>query len=417
MKSRDTGLNIAVLGVTGAVGREVVSIIGERRLPVGEIKGYATAESVGVGVDYLDDEVIARDIKDVDFTGTDVVFIAIASGSSARGSRLGSSNLDSNASGLVSLGSGSAASSTESAGASIAALSMEYCEKALASGALVIEVGAAHAATKGRSAYVVPEINGKAVEESLSSGGEASGVSFSCPCGASSALSIVLAPLARKAKIERVVVSTYQAVSNSGRGGMDELWKQTVSLFNGEDLEPAVFPQQIAFNCFPHVGEFDEDGISTEEARIVAETRAILDNSTLPIAVTAAQIPVFNCCALSVNLEFAEELKAEVARKILAESFGVIVQDEPAQGTYPACFELGGSDAVYVGRIRKDNSVKYGLSLWVVVDNLRKGSALNGVEILELALGSKRWASNRLSGNGVAGKGGVPKSKGAGLAH
>lgn len=341
MSNEKSGLKIAIVGLTGAVGRELVSLLGERRVNVSKIMGYASDNSVGEGVDFLDEEVIAKGLADIDFSDCDVVLFACP-----------------------------------------AQVTRVLFSRAIDSGAIAIDV-MGHLAEDGVYPLILPEVNAAMIDETMQKTTLKGGVGFICPSSASVALAVTLAPLCEHVPLKRVVVAEYQSASRFGRGGIDELWKQTLALFNSQEMEINRFPRQMAFNCFPHIGEFDEQGNSNEEKRIVSETRDLLGLDDLPISVTAVQVPVFNCCALAVNVQFMDAFDPQQAREILSNSFGVIVQDDPEQAIYPDSFELGGSDAVYVGRIRGGFSEENVLDYWVIVDNLRKGSALNAIQIME----------------------------------
>lgn len=348
--SDHSNLRIAVLGVSGSIGREVVSILAERRFPVEKIRGYASSKSVGEGIDYLDGEIIVEDLSAANLKDVDVAFNALP-----------------------------------------CPLRGQYSKLLQETGSLVVEVGGRADEGSTGVRLIVPEVNARVVKEELDSLGDDRGIVFGSPIAASTALSVVLSAFYPRMGIKRVVVSSYQSTAGAGRGGMDELWKQTLALFNGEEFQEERFPHQIAFNCFPQVGSFQQNQYTDEETLIISETRAVLDLPLLPITATAVQIPVFSCCGLSVNIEFDKEIAADSARELLSVSPGIIVLDKPEAGEYPSSFDLGGSDAVFVGRIRRDDSLPFALNLWIVADNLRKGSALNAVQIAELALESPRF--------------------------
>lgn len=354
---------VVVLGATGAIGRELINILGDRQsCSPDDIRAYSTPASVGTSIDCSNDEVVARDIKEAEFFSNDTVFITTPSRMS------GEKNL------------------------------LSRYQQVLSSGSTIIDVCGSiplHLFSDlgiDDIPYIVPELNIDKLHAKNA---------FRCPCSASIALSIVLGPIANTTTLSRIVVSTYQSASSQGRGGMDELYNQVSTLFGlatrcNEDENEVLeehdtvgcikgnkFPKQIAFNCFPQVGTFDGNGSTNEETRIIQETRSILNTPDLPMSITAAHVPVFNCCALSVNIQCKDAIDISNIRCILKDSCGIIVQDTPSKNIYPSNFALGGSDAVYVGRIRRDDSTPHTFNLWIVIDNLRKGSALNAVEIFE----------------------------------
>ena len=193
-------------------------------------------------------------------------------------------------------------------------------------------------------------------------------------------------PLHDVARIRRIVVSTYQAVSGTGRKAIDELARQTASLLSFQEVEREVYPHQIAFNCLPHIDSFLEDGYTKEEMKMVNETRKILEDDGIAITATTVRVPVFHSHSESVNVEMERPLTADHAREVLAEAPGVVVVDDPAENEYPLAIDAAGKDEVFVGRIREDLSVPHGLNMWIVADNLRKGAALNAIQIAEMLL-------------------------------
>jgi aspartate-semialdehyde dehydrogenase len=197
---------------------------------------------------------------------------------------------------------------------------------------------------------------------------------------------VALKPIHDAVRIKRVVVSTYQSVSGAGRKAMEELSQQVAALFNGKEIEKEKFPHQIAFNCIPHIDAFMDDGYTKEEWKMIHETRKILGEPNLPVTATTVRVPVFCSHSESVNVETVVKLSADEAKRILREAPGIILADEPGENIYPMAIEAVGKDATYVGRIREDNSVPNGLNLWVVADNLRKGAALNAVQIAEILI-------------------------------
>jgi aspartate-semialdehyde dehydrogenase len=197
---------------------------------------------------------------------------------------------------------------------------------------------------------------------------------------------VALKPIHDVAHIKRVIVSTYQSVSGAGRQAMEELSQQVAALFNGRELRKQKFPHQIAFNCIPHIDVFADGGYTKEELKMINETRKILDEPDLPITATTVRVPVFCSHSESVNVETEKKLSAQAAKDLLREAPGVLLLDEPENNVYPMAIDAVGQDATYVGRIREDNSIANGLHLWVVADNLRKGAALNAVQIAEILI-------------------------------
>ncbi|HET7319298.1 MAG TPA: aspartate-semialdehyde dehydrogenase, partial [Nitrospirota bacterium] len=198
------------------------------------------------------------------------------------------------------------------------------------------------------------------------------------------AMVMVLRPIHDRAKIRRVVVTTFQSVSGTGKEAMDELANQTVALLNFRDVETKVYPHQIAFNCIPHIDSFLDDGYTREELKMLQETRKILEDDSIRVTATTVRVPVFRCHSEAVNIELETKITANEVRAVLAAAPGVIVYDDPKKNLYPLAVDVAGKDETYVGRIREDESVPNGINLWIVSDNLRKGAALNAVQIAEL---------------------------------
>jgi len=194
---------------------------------------------------------------------------------------------------------------------------------------------------------------------------------------------LALKPLHDAARIRRIVVSTYQSVSGTGQAAMDELFQQSAQVLNMEEVKTKVYPHQIAFNCLPQIDDFADDGYTKEEIKMVNETRKIFDDPDIGISATAVRVPVFRCHSESVNIETEQPLTPNEARALMSDMPGVVVFDDPERQIYPLAAELGGADAVYVGRVRVDRTVENGLNMWIVSDNLRKGAALNAVQIAE----------------------------------
>jgi len=329
------GYRVAVVGATGNVGREMLSILSEREFPVDEVVAVASSASVGKEVSYGDIDVLkVRTLDDFDFAGFDI--------------------------GLFSPGS---------------SVSAEYAPRAAETGCIVID-NTSHFRMDEDVPLIVPEVN----RDDL--------VHFSKrniianPNCSTIQMVMALKPLHDLAPIRRVVVATYQSVSGAGRRAMDELFNQTRKVFFNERLSPTNFTREIAFNVIPHIGAFQTDGSTEEELKMVGETQKILDPS-IQINATCVRVPVFVGHAESINIEFDAPIDFEEARNVLGSAEGVIVIDDPENDKYATPIDVAGEAGVYISRIRQDKTVEYGLNLWVVSDNLRKGAALNSVQIAE----------------------------------
>lgn len=330
------GYNVAVVGATGAVGREMLTILEEEAFPIDKIHAVASRRSKGVEVNYGDRTVRCEDIEQFDFSKVDIALL--------------------------------------SAGGDV---SRAWAEKIGKAGAVVIDNSSAFRMDP-KVPLIVPEVNPDAVE-----GFRAKNIIANPNCSTAQ-LVVALKPLHDAATIERAVVSTYQSVSGAGKEGMDELWDQTKAVYGLGEVTPKTFPKQIAFNVLPWIGSAREDGYTDEEAKMWAETHKMLDPD-IALTVTCVRVPVFVGHSLAVNLEFDRPLAPDEAREILREAPGVVVVDKPSEeGGFISPQEIVGEYGVYVSRIRKDPTVPNGLNLWVVSDNLRKGAALNAVQIAQL---------------------------------
>jgi len=227
---------------------------------------------------------------------------------------------------------------------------------------------------------VVPEVNPERIADYKSRG------IISNPNCSTIQMVVILKPLHDAAQIERVVVSTYQSTSGAGRRAMDELFQQTCDLFNQHEPVVERFPYRIAFNCLPHIDVFLEDAYSKEEEKMIKETQKILEDASIKVTATTVRVPTFTCHAESVNVQFKKEMPPDKAKEVLVSAPGVIVMDDPGNNLYPTSLDATDRDEVFVGRIRKDQTVPYGLNLWIVADNLRKGAATNAVQIAEILL-------------------------------
>jgi aspartate-semialdehyde dehydrogenase len=331
------GLRVAVVGATGNVGREMLTILEERLFPADEVIALASRRSVGIEVSYGDRTLKIKDMETFDFSGVDLV--------------------------LMSAG---------------AAVSKEWSPKIGATGAVVIDNSSAWRMDQ-RVPLIVPEVNPDAI-----AGYEKLNIIANPNCSTAQ-LVVALKPLHDRATIKRVVMATYQSVSGAGKEAMDELWTQTRGIFVNDELVKEHFPAQIAFNVIPHAGDFMDDGFTTEEWKLEVETKKILDTK-IKVTATCVRVPVFVGHSEAVNIEFENPITADEARELLRESPGLMVIDRHDDGGYITPVECVGEFATYVSRIREDHTIENGLSLWVVSDNLRKGAALNAVQIAELML-------------------------------
>jgi len=328
------GYKVAVIGATGNVGREMLNILAEREFPADEVFAIASRRSQGLEVSFGDGRLKCQDLEQFDFRGVDFA--------------------------LMSAGS---------------AVAKEWAPKIGAQGCVVIDNSSCWRMDPDVP-LIVPEVNADAV------------VGFSKknivanPNCSTAQLVVVLKPLHDRAKIKRVVVATYQSVSGAGKEAMDELWDQTKGIFMTNPSEPKAFTKQIAFNVIPHIDVFMEDGSTKEEWKMMAETKKILDPH-IKLTATCVRVPVFVGHSEAVNVEFEEPITAAEARKILREAPGVLVVDKREPGGYVTPVECVGDYATYVSRIREDQTLDNGLSFWIVSDNLRKGAALNTVQIAE----------------------------------
>ncbi|SDD94584.1 aspartate-semialdehyde dehydrogenase [Paracoccus isoporae] len=330
------GYKITVAGATSNLGREILNILAERKFPAEEVVALSPRRSLGTEVSYGERTLKTRDIDSFDFDGTDMALFALDADDARK-----------------------------------------YAPRAAESGCVVID-GSDAFRMDPSVPLIVPEVNAAGIESYRER------MVIACPDAATSALVAALKPLHDRARIRRVVVSTYQAVSGAGNEQMDELWNQTKGMYvPGQEVEPNHLPRQIAFNVIPQVGAFMEDGASRAEWQIVTETKKILDPS-IRIAATCVRVPVFVGDAESVNVEFADFLDEDEARDILREAPGLLVVDKQEDGGYVTPVETVGDFATFVSRIRQDPTVENGLNLWLVADNLRKGAALNQVQIAEI---------------------------------
>jgi len=333
------GYKVAVAGATGNVGREMLAILAERNFPADEVVALASRKSVGTECSFGDKTLKVKALDHYDFSDTDICLM--------------------------------------SAGGTV---SKEWSPKIGAAGCVVIDNSSAWRMDPDVP-LIVPEVNAAAVT------GFTKKNIIANPNCSTAQLVVALKPLHDAAKIKRVVVATYQSVSGAGKAGMDELFSQSRNIFVGDPSEPEFFSKQIAFNVIPHIDVFLDDGSTKEEWKMVVETKKILDPK-IKLTATCVRVPVFVGHSEAVNIEFENEISADEARDILREAPGVMVVDKREAGGYVTPVECVGDYATYVSRIREDSTVENGLSIWVVSDNLRKGAALNAVQIAEL-LGRK----------------------------
>lgn len=333
------GYNVAVVGATGAVGREMLKVLQQRNFPVANLRVMASARSKGTVLDFAGEKLVVEDLAEASFRGVEIALF--------------------------------------SAGAS---RSLEFAPKAAADGAVVIDNSSAFR-MQPDVPLVVPEVNPEDVFTHR-------GIIANPNCSTIQMV-VVLNPIHRKVRIKRIVVSTYQAVSGTGAKAIFELEEQLRSWAAGQPLSWKVYPHQIAFNVLPHIDAFSEGGYTKEEWKMVNETRKIMHDDTIRVSATCVRVPVWNCHSESVNIETEAEITPEEARTLLKEAPGVKVVDDPERNLYPLAIDVSGRDEVFVGRIRKDFSVEHGLNMWIVADNLRKGAALNAVQIAEILISGK----------------------------
>ncbi len=330
------GYRIAVAGATGNVGREMLNILAERQFPADEVVALASRKSLGTEVSYGDTTLKTKDLDTFDFTGFDIALFAIGSGPTK-----------------------------------------EYAPKAAKAGCVVIDNSSLYR-YEPDIPLIVPEVNPDAIE------GYKNRNIIANPNCSTAQMVVALKPLHDRAKIKRVVVSTYQSVSGAGKEGADELWDQTKAIYNPTvEVEPSKFQRQIAFNVIPQIDVFMEDGSTKEEWKMVVETKKIVDPS-IKVTATCVRVPVFVGHSEAVNIETEEFLDEDEARDILREAPGIMVVDKREDGGYTTPIECVGDFATFVSRIRQDGTIENGLNFWCVSDNLRKGAALNAVQIAEL---------------------------------
>lgn len=328
--------DVAVVGATGTVGEQLLDILKDREFPVGKIHALASERSAGATVKFGNRDLVVEDLATFDFSKVQI--------------------------GLFSPG---------------AAVSAVYAPKAAAAGCIVID-NTSQFRQDPQVPLVIPEVNPEAI-----AGYTARGIIANPNCSTIQML-VALKPIFDAVGIERINVCTYQSVSGTGRDAIEELGRQTAALLNFQDATPKVYPKQIAFNVIPHIDAFQDNGYTREEMKMVWETRKILGDETIMVNPTAVRVPVFYGHSEAIHIETRKKISADEARELLAQAPGVVVIDRHEDGGYPtAVSDASGEDAVFVGRIREDISHPRGLNLWVVSDNIRKGAALNAVQIAE----------------------------------
>jgi aspartate-semialdehyde dehydrogenase len=340
------GFKVAVVGATGNVGREMLNILDEREFPADEVVAIASRKSLGTEVSFGDATLKVKALEHYDFSDVDICLM--------------------------------------SAGGTV---SKEWSPKIAAAGAIVIDNSSAWRMDPDVP-LIVPEVNADVVA------GFTKKNIIANPNCSTAQLVVALKPLHDKARIKRVVVATYQSVSGAGKEAMEELFSQTKAVYQIDEIRPKKFTKRIAFNLIPHIADFMEDGYTTEEWKMVAETKKILDPK-IKLTATCVRVPVFVSHSEAVNIEFEEPITADEARDILRKAPGCLVIDKHENGGYVTPYEAAGEDATYISRIREDGTVENGLSMWVVSDNLRKGAALNAVQIAEVLINRKLIAAKR----------------------
>ncbi|MEX2035116.1 MAG: aspartate-semialdehyde dehydrogenase [Xanthobacteraceae bacterium] len=340
------GFKVAVVGATGNVGREMLDILAERRFPADEVAALASRKSMGVEVSFGDRTLKCKALEHYDFADVDIC--------------------------LMSAGS---------------AVSKEWSPKIAAAGAVVIDNSSCWRYDSDVP-LIVPEVNADAIASFRKKNIIAN------PNCSTAQLVVALKPLHDRAKITRVVVATYQSVSGAGKDAMDELFAQTKAVFTVDEVANKKFPKRIAFNVIPQIDTFMEDGYTREEWKMLVETKKILDPK-IRLTATCVRVPVFIGHSEAVNIEFANPISADEARDILRNAPGCLVIDKHEPGGYVTPYECAGEDATYISRIREDATVENGLAMWIVSDNLRKGAALNAVQIAESLINRKLIQAKR----------------------
>ncbi|NOY83321.1 MAG: aspartate-semialdehyde dehydrogenase [Nitrospirae bacterium] len=333
MLQKKENYRVAIIGATGAVGEEMMEILASRKFPLESLKLFASERSEGKIYDFLDDELRVEILDQADFSNIDIVL-----------------------------------------GATSADLARIYTPKALKAGSVIIDNSSAFR-MEPLVPLIVPEVNGDLIATHQ-------GIIANPNCSTAQ-LVVALKPLHDAARLSRVIVTTFQSVSGTGKNAIDELLQQTKDILSFKTPERNVYSEQIAFNCIVDWARDPETGDTEEELKIIEETRKIMGEPDLPVTATTVRVPVFRSHGESVTIETEKKLSLNEARALLSEAPGLTVLDDPARKVYPTPLDTADQDNVYVGRVREDRSCKNGLHLWVVADNLRKGAALNAIQIAE----------------------------------
>jgi aspartate-semialdehyde dehydrogenase len=333
------GLNVAIAGATGAVGEEFISILEERNFPVANMRFLASERSEGKKLEFRGESITVEVLREDSFQGIDLALF------SAGGAR-----------------------------------SKQFAPAAVESGAVVVDNSSAFR-MEPDVPLVVPEVNPHAISEH-------NGIIANPNCSTIQMV-VALKPLHDHSRIRRVIVSTYQSVSGTGKKAIHELETQTRSLMSLQDIECSVYPHQIAFNCLPHIDRFEDNGFTFEEIKMINETRKIMEDDDMAVTATTVRVPVFYAHSESIYIETEERITADLARELLQDAPGVEVVDDPSKNDYPLAVRAAGKDEVFVGRIREDLFTHNALNIWVVSDNIRKGAALNAVQIAEELFNTK----------------------------
>jgi len=328
--------NVAVAGATGAVGNQMIRCLEESNFPVNSVTFLASSRSVGRQLRFKGDLVEVKELKEDSFKGIDIALFSAGSGTSQR-----------------------------------------FAPLAAKDGCVVIDNSSAWRMDP-KVPLVVPEVNPHAIAQYSEKGIIAN------PNCSTIQMVVVLHPIHEKYGIKRIVVSTYQAVSGTGKKAIDELFDQTRAMINFLDYETRVYPHRIAFNCLPHIDVFLDNGYTKEEMKMVNETRKIMEDNSIAVTATTVRVPVFFGHSESVNVETREPLSAEAVKALLQNSPGVKVMDDPHKNLYPLATDAAGQDLTLVGRIRQDESIPNGINMWIVADNIRKGAATNAVQISQV---------------------------------
>ncbi len=330
--------NVAVVGATGAVGNEMIRILEERRFPVNNLKLLASERSVGRGIDYCGRTYPVELLKEDAFAGVEI--------------------------GLFSAGGG---------------ISERFAPLAVRAGAVVIDNTSAFRLVP-EIPLVVPEVNSHAIGRY-----KVRGIIANPNCSTIQMV-VALKPIHDAVRIKRIVVSTYQSVSGTGKKAIAELMDQSRAIINGQAAEAKVYPYQIAYNCLPHIDVFLENGYTKEEMKMVRETKKIFEDEAIAVTATTVRVPVLYGHSEAVNIETRKKITASEVRRLLEEAPGVKVLDDPSVNMYPLAIHAAGRDETFVGRIREDESIENGINMWIVADNIRKGAALNAVQIAEILI-------------------------------